>query len=381
MSYRLACLIGLVSLFVLWTAPVRADDQNAATPMANQETLPANSLNLNLPAECNPRTIGILLANNLLNRPTYATDKSGLAYYETCSAFGAIRFADAIGDQDLLNKLIAHYQSIITPEGKRLVPPPNNIDHSVFGILPLEIYFINGQQPYLDLGKHFADGEWSKPRPDGLSGQTRFYLDDVYKLSVVQVLVFRVTGDKTYLDRGIAEALAYIDRLQQPNGLFFHGNGAHVFWGRGDGWMAAALTEMLLNVPADNPDYPRLMNSYKKMMAGLIAVQAPDGMWRQVLDDPKAWEESSCTGMFVFALAVGLREGWITGPEYKDAVTRGWIAFCGHVGTDGNVSDVGILTEHSNDEAYYLARPKATGNLHGDMAGLWAAWALAGFTI
>jgi unsaturated rhamnogalacturonyl hydrolase len=359
----IACL---VCILFFGTGPMRAADQNNA----------AIGPSLNLPANCDPRTIGVLLCNNLLNRPNYATDKSGLAYYETGTAYGAIRFANAIGDQDLLARLIAHYQSIITPDGQNLVPPPNNIDHSVFGVLPLEIYFINHQTPYLDLGRHFADGEWSKPRPDGLSGQTRFYLDDVYKLSVVQILAYRATGDKTYLEHANAEALAYIGKLQQPNGLFYHGNGAHVFWGRGDGWIAAALTEMLLNMPKDDPAYPKIMDSYQKLMAGLLAVQAPDGMWRQVLDDPKAWDESSCTGMFVFAMATGVREGWIDDPAYKEAITKAWIAFCGHIDKNGNVSDVGVLTEHSNSEAYYLARPRATGNLHGDMAGIWAAWAL-----
>ena len=52
------------------------------------------------------------------------------------------------------------------------------------------------------------------------------------------------------------------------------------FWGRGDGWFAAGMAEMLRTLPADHPDRPRIMAGYKQMMAALLKYQGADGMWR-----------------------------------------------------------------------------------------------------
>ena len=39
--------------------------------------------------------------------------------------------------------------------------------------------------------------------------------------------------------------------------------------------------------------------------------QAPEGGWRQVIDAPESWVETSATAMFVYAIARGVREGWL----------------------------------------------------------------------
>jgi len=38
------------------------------------------------------------------------------------------------------------------------------------------------------------------------------------------------------------------------------------------------------------------------MMASLLKMQGDDGLWRQLLDHPEAWPETSGTGMFAFAM-------------------------------------------------------------------------------
>ena len=50
------------------------------------------------------------------------------------------------------------------------------------------------------------------------------------------------------------------------------------------------------------------MAGYKLMMAALLKYQAPDGMWRQLIDRDEAWEESSSSGMFTFALVTRREE-------------------------------------------------------------------------
>jgi rhamnogalacturonyl hydrolase YesR len=350
--------LALTLTALLAAAHCRADDSWGAWP-AGQE----------------PAAVGTKIVQNLLDRPN---PSKGLTYQETCSGFGAVRFAAAINNQDLLNKVIARYQAIITPEGAGLLPTPNHVDRSIFGILPLELYKVTNDPKYLTLGLSYADVQFATLNPEGLSSETRYYIDDVYKISVMQILAFRATQKADYSAQAVKEASAFIDKLQQPTGLFFHGPDAHVYWGRGNGWIAAALAEVLLYLPPADPARAKIMASYQAMMAGLLKVQAPDGRWRQVLDDDKAWEENSCTGYFIFALGEGVDQGWLDAATYRPAVKKAWGALCGQLDDKANVADVGAVTEHSNDESYYLQIPRSSGNLHGQFAAMWAATALLG---
>ena len=318
--------------------------------------------------------VGTRLVQNLLDRSKL--ELSGSSYQETCSGFGAVRFAAETGDRDLLNKTIARYQAIIGPDAAKLLPKPNHDDRTVFGILPLEMFKATQEPKYLALGLSYADDQFATLNPEGLSSETRGYIDDAYKIPVMQILAFRATQKPDYAAQSVKELTALIDKLQQPSGLFFHGPDAQVYWGRGNGWAAAGLTEVLLNLPSEDPARAKIMASYQAMMAGLLKVQAPDGRWRQVLDDDKAWEENSCTGYFIFALGEGVDQGWLDAATYRPAVQKAWSALCGQLDDKANVADVSVLTEHSNDESYYLARPKAAGNLHGQFAAIWAATAL-----
>jgi rhamnogalacturonyl hydrolase YesR len=113
------------------------------------------------------------------------------------------------------------------------------------------------------------------------------------------------------------------------------------------------------------------------MMAALLANQAEDGMWRQLIDRPDAWKETSGTAMFGYAMAVGVRRGILKEPAYAAAYRRAWAALAGYVGADGKLSQVCIGTGQSRDAAYYLGRPTVTGDLHGQAALLWYAAELA----
>ena len=330
------------------------------------------------PAGQEPAAVGTKVVQNLIDRQKLDLSH-GLSYLETCAGFGAVRFAAAINDQDLLGKVIARYQGIIATDGTALLPKPAHVDQSVFGILPLELYRVTHDAKYLPLGLTYADSQFATLNADGLSAQNKYYLDESYKIGAMQILAYRATQKQEYADHAVAEMNAFIAK-QQPDGLFFHGPEGQVYWGRGNGWIAAGLAQVLLDLPADNPGRAKIMASYKAMMAGLLKYQAPDGRWRQVLNDDKAWEESSCTGYFIFAMGEGVDQGWLDAATYAPAVKKAWGALCGQLDPTSNVQEVGVLTEHSNDESYYLARPKQTGNLHGQFATIWAATALLGRT-
>jgi rhamnogalacturonyl hydrolase YesR len=120
--------------------------------------------------------------------------------------------------------------------------------------------------------------------------------------------------------------VSYIDKLQEPNGLFHHAADVPFFWGRGNGWFAAGMAEMLRDLPADHPQRARIFAGYKKMMAALLQYQGKDGMWRQLIDHDDIWPESSASAMFSFALITCVKNGWLPGETYGPAARKAWIA-------------------------------------------------------
>jgi rhamnogalacturonyl hydrolase YesR len=269
------------------------------------------------------------------------------------------------------------------------------VDHTVFAAVPLELAIQTGQRRYLALGEWMALRQWGEPfgrhataagrafARQGYSWQTRLWLDDMFMITAVQTQAWRATGNRLYLDRAAREMTLYLDRLQQPNGLFHHAPGVPYFWGRGNGWMAAGLALLLRELPADDPVRPRIMRGYASMMASLLKEQDATGCWRQLIDDPAAWPETSCTGMFAFAFITGVKAGWLDSSRYGPAARRAWLALVARLDGQAALSDVCGGTnaydpaKHGADgRAYYLNRPRLTGDLHGQAPLLWCAAAL-----
>ena len=133
---------------------------------------------------------------------------------------------------------------------------------------------------------------------------------------------------------------------------------------------------MLSELPQDHPRYPAVREGYTKMMAALLSHQADSGMWRQLIDYPDSWEESSSTAMFGYAFRAGVQRGLLTDPAYTEAYEKAWAALAARIGRDGRLPGVCVGTGQSQDAEYYLTRPSVAGDLHGQAPMLWFAAAL-----
>jgi rhamnogalacturonyl hydrolase YesR len=343
------------------------------------------------PKESSPQEVGKRVANRFVvsphpnfGRPTPA---SVITYPEVCTWYGALAFAKESKDKTLMTKLAQRFEPLFGAD-TGLVPKPDHVDHTVFGSVPLELYQQTKDPRYLEMGKRIADKQWGSPEgphvkpagldyyKQGLSWQTRMWIDDMFMITAIQAQAYRATGNKEYIDRAAKEMVVYLDSLQQPGGLFYHAPDVPFFWGRGNGWMAAGMSELLRSLPANNPDRPRIMEGYKKMMAALLKYQAADGMWRQLIDDPASWPETSGTGMFTFAMITGVKQGWLDAKVYGPAARKAWLALVTYIDSNGDVREVCEGTNKKNDRQYYLDRKRITGDMHGQAPLLWCAAAL-----
>jgi rhamnogalacturonyl hydrolase YesR len=369
----------LASVLALTVAATSRGVAQQAAPAAKPPSTAASTTTQdyfsNWPKGLSPKEIGKAVAEHFVTSPHQ--NPKLLFYPEVCAWYGSLTFAKVTNDAALKDKLVARFQPLMDERESALLPEQGkHVDLSVFGTVPLELYQQTGEEKYLTLGKSYADRQWDKPDAAGLSDQTRFWVDDMYMITILQVQAYRATHDIKYLDRASLEAEAYLDKLQQPNGLFFHAPDVKYFWGRGDGWFAAGMTELLRELPANHPRRARILAGYRLMMAGLLKYQAKDGTWRELIDHDEAWPESSGSGMFTFALVSGVRNGWLDAATYGPAARRAWLGLAGYVDQHADVTSVCEGTGKQDSLEYYLLRRRKTGDFHGQAPVLWAATAL-----
>jgi rhamnogalacturonyl hydrolase YesR len=140
--------------------------------------------------------------------------------------------------------------------------------------------------------------------------------------------------------------------------------------------VAAGLAEVITELPEDHPSYQPIVKGYIKMMTALLNYQSEDGMWRQLVDVDSSWRETSCTGMFGYAMVVGVQEGIIPEELFSPAYRKAWLALTEYISDDGRISNVCVGTGQGTDMDYYLNRPTVTGDFHGQAPVLWFAYRL-----
>jgi unsaturated rhamnogalacturonyl hydrolase len=331
-----------------------------------------------LPGGLSPREIGKRVAENFAARPLgFETDakRDFVIYPEVCAWYGALAYAQLAPDQELKRKLIAKFDPLLSTEARR-ISPSAHVDFRVFGVVPLELYRMTKDPKYLKLGKKFADLQWDKTTSDGISTEARYWIDDMFMITALQVQAYRATGEAKYVDRAALTMSTYLDRLQQTNGLFLHAADSPFYWSRGNGWVAAGMTELLQSLPLKNPHRTRILEGYRRMMVALLGYQAGDGLWRQLIDHPESWPETSGTSMFTFAMVTGVNQGWLDARTYGPAARRAWIGLVPYLDKDANLSNVCEGTPKGYNVQYYLDRRRNIGDLHGQAPLLWTATAL-----
>ena len=180
--------------------------------------------------------------------------------------------------------------------------------------------------------------------------------DDIFLGTIAAV----TAGDADGLAAAVRLITRYAGLLQQSSGLWHHSPEAPTAWGRGNGFAARGLAETLTALPADHADFTAVLDIYRRHMDGMRSHQAPDGMWRQVVDLPGSYRETSVTALTVTAMARGVRLGWLD-ESYRPVIERAWRGILAHVVDDGTLVDVCISTGAGPTLRHYLDRTAVNG--------------------
>jgi unsaturated rhamnogalacturonyl hydrolase len=158
-------------------------------------------------------------------------------------------------------------------------------------------------------------------------------------------------------------------------------------WARADGWYAMALVDVLDYLPENHPQRPAIIAILNRLATAIQKSQdQKTGVWYDILDKPTGkgnYLEASASSMFVYALAKGVRNGYL--PEsflpvadkgYKGILTQFIETDAnGQVNLKGTVSVSGLGGQPYRDGSYeyYLSEKVVTNDPKGTGAFLQAA--------
>ena len=201
-----------------------------------------------------------------------------------------------------------------------------------------------------------------------------FRVEDMFMCGAMLGRAYRISGDAKYADL-LARFLIDGGDVQDGSGLFKHARSAPYFWSRGNGFAALGYAEALTYLPADHPARPELLQRHRRHLDALLRRQQPWGTFGELVDVPGAWGELTSTCMVGYALARGLREGWLPDGEdggYRAGVEACWRAVSERIDDEGGVVDGCISTGVMPDLPAYLNRAALSG--HDDRTGSMALW-------
>ena len=102
--------------------------------------------------------------------------------------------------------------------------------------------------------------------------------------------------------------------------------GKPIFWSRGNGWVIAAMAQVIQALPAGDPHAAKYISMLQTMAASLAPLQGSDGLWRASLEDPALYAapETSGTALITYALAYGVKAGLLSPSTYSPIITLAW---------------------------------------------------------
>lgn len=237
-------------------------------------------------------------------------------------------------------------------------------------------------------------GFWHKQRYTN-----QMWLDGIYMAAPFYAAMGPHMMDKKGTYDEVVKQIRLIDKhtYDAKTGLNYHGwDAAKIqswanpqtgcssnFWGRGEGWYAMALVDVLDFLPTNHSARCEIISLFKKTCAGIVKWQdAKTGLWFQVLDQGNRKEnylEATASAMFVYAIAKGVNRNYLPREDaafaqkgfdglvknliFVDADGRWSLTNCCSVAGLGFANSQGRPRDGSFD--YYVSEPVVKNDLKG----------------
>lgn len=169
-------------------------------------------------------------------------------------------------------------------------------------------------------------------------------------------------GQAEWSREAVHQILLHIKYLyDKKTGLLFHGwsfermdNFGAVHWARGNAWFSYGILELLesLEGMVDGGTGAFMLDTYAAQMEALQKLQAEDGLWHTILDDPDSYEEVSASAGFCAAMYKGMRIGYL-GEGFLSCAERALEGIAENIDPEGTVKNVSVGTAMGLDAEHY----------------------------
>lgn len=211
---------------------------------------------------------------------------------------------------------------------------------------------------------------------------SQLWLDGVYMGMPFLAGVGAERGDDHLMAEAVKDFTVARARLRDSgSGLYYHAwdearkqnwadpatGRSRYFWGRGLGWYAMALVDILDVIPPDRKALRApLLEIIPELAEALVRHQDATGTWWQILDQPTEpgnYREASASAMFTYFLAKAVNRGYLP-PSYAPAARRAWeglVAEFVAIHADGsfhftnNVETAGLGYGRDGSYRYYMS--------------------------
>lgn len=315
------------------------------------------------------------------------------------------------GDVKYYNYILKQMDYFVKDDGsiKTYRPDEYNIDHINNGKLILFLYRITQKEKYLKAANLLREQLRTHPRTnEGGFWHKKIYpnqmwLDGLYMGAPFYAEYSDLMHDDTAFN-DIANQFIWMENHARDakTGLLYHAwdeskiqkwanketGTSPLFWARAMGWYATALVDALDWFPQDHPKRKNLIDILNRLVNAIEKVQFPaSGLWTDILnyDGPgkeKNYFEASASSQFVYAIAKGVRKGYLPAAKITiakkgyDGIVKQFIKTAnGQTNLHGTVkvSGLGGTPYRDGTFEYYMSEPVIVNDPKGIGAFLLAA--------
>ncbi|MDF2925627.1 MAG: YesR3 [Paenibacillaceae bacterium] len=283
----------------------------------------------------------------------------GVAFYGVAEAY------EATGKQEYMERLKEWVDEQLEDGLPRLTVNAVSIGHSL-----LSLYKATGDKLYIDHAVEmadflkndavrFADGIFQHTvNSESYNFPEQAWVDTMFMAGYFLVRIGHMLGREDYLEDGIKQYHGHEKFLQdERTNLYYHGwdhlSRSHmsgIFWGRGNSWAAITMVRALRLIEVTHPSFMIIEGSVRDQLSALVRLQAEDGLWHTVLDNPESYTETSASAGIAAALIS-------KGKLYNKYVNRSITGMLSRIAEDGSVLGVSAGTAVMKDAAGYMGVP------------------------
>ncbi|MCD8167652.1 MAG: glycoside hydrolase family 88 protein [Bacteroides sp.] len=286
---------------------------------------------------------------------------------------------DFVFDPDNLGFFEKQYQQVFKEEGWRgirrlswhmIFRNKRLDDNGPMGASLIELEMRRPTPAYIDYINNTAEHLlYAEPRlPDGTIAriwphENTIWADDLFMALSFLCRIGKMTGDTRYFNDAANQVLNYHTYLWHPEKeLYYHCYHTDVkeygvaHWSRANGWMLMAQADLLTMMPEDHPMREAVLANFNRQIIGVLKYQGKNGLWHQILDKTDSYEKITGTAMFVFAIARGVRMGWIH-KDYIYAAQAGLKGMMTKMSDEGDVTAICVGTGIMPSLTFYYNRP------------------------